>query len=386
MKIDKGCKRTGKKCPNCGNVHTDTSISHRGKHNSPKTEFKKGEHRSPKTEFKKEQHKSLKTEFKKNDKRLLGKNNSNWKNGKSFEVYPKVFNNKLRELIRKRDNYVCQECGIHQNLLKEKLCVHHIDYNKKNNHPNNLIALCRHHHLKTSFRRKYWKEYFQRKMRRKREVVRSSFTAASAFPVKLIRTRVIKNDKFFPIHIQIVPTNKCNLNCSFCCCKDIDRKKFLTFKQIKYIIDTGAKYGTKAITWTGGGEFLLHPEFNEMIRYAKKKGIKCGLVTNGTLLDRLDYHSNLIWIRISNSDDRKQNYETIKTALTKNPFTDFSFSYVVTRKINYKNIRELIEFANNNKFTHMRLTADLTDLNSIKTMNKIRKKLDRIDDSKVIYQ
>ncbi|NQU99405.1 MAG: HNH endonuclease [Parcubacteria group bacterium] len=43
---------------------------------------------------------------------------------------------------------------------KEKLSIHHIDYNKQNNNPNNLISLCRKCHVKTNFNRNYWKYYF----------------------------------------------------------------------------------------------------------------------------------------------------------------------------------------------------------------------------------
>ena len=88
----------------------------------------------------------------------------NWKGGISFEPYGLEFNNELKEKIRERDNYECQECHIKQEELKKKLNVHHIDYNKKNNNPLNLIALCPKCHLKTNYNRKHWKRYFQMQM------------------------------------------------------------------------------------------------------------------------------------------------------------------------------------------------------------------------------
>lgn len=90
-------------------------------------------------------------------------NNSNWKGGISFDPYPEGWVDDLKDSIRKRDNYVCQICGIFQDELigfHKKLHVHHIDYNKKNLDPNNLIALCNSCHMKTGFNRNYWKEYF----------------------------------------------------------------------------------------------------------------------------------------------------------------------------------------------------------------------------------
>lgn len=91
-----------------------------------------------------------------------------WLGGKSFEPYTPDFNNALKEQIRKRDNYTCQICGVHENGVK--LGVHHVDYDKTNNQPNNLISLCsgakRTHscHTKTNYNREFWTLYFSQKV------------------------------------------------------------------------------------------------------------------------------------------------------------------------------------------------------------------------------
>lgn len=95
---------------------------------------------------------------------LQGKNNPNWKGGLSFEEYSQEFNEKLKEQIRERDGYRCQECGYLQKNLGYKLPIHHIDYNKKNNNPDNLISLCRSCHPQTNFEREDWIEYFTKKV------------------------------------------------------------------------------------------------------------------------------------------------------------------------------------------------------------------------------
>ena len=88
----------------------------------------------------------------------------NWHGGISFEPYGLEFNNKLREQIRKRDNYRCQECGFNQKQLKRKLSIHHIDFNKQNNNYNNLISLCNTCHTQTNYNRNDWISYFQDKI------------------------------------------------------------------------------------------------------------------------------------------------------------------------------------------------------------------------------
>ena len=99
-----------------------------------------------------------------------GENNHFWIDGRSREKnqYSEDWTNYLRESIRIRDNFVCQECGIHQDELDigqvKKLDIHHIDYNKYNLNPDNLITLCRNCHTKTNYDREYWIKYFNKKI------------------------------------------------------------------------------------------------------------------------------------------------------------------------------------------------------------------------------
>jgi len=90
---------------------------------------------------------------------LLGELNSQWQNGKSFEIYPKEFKYK-RNTILERDNYTCQSSNC--KCLSKILDIHHIDYNKKNNNPDNLITLCRSCHAKTNGKnvRQYWTQFY----------------------------------------------------------------------------------------------------------------------------------------------------------------------------------------------------------------------------------
>jgi len=75
-----------------------------------------------------------------------------WRGGISFEPYTPAFNKILKEKIKKRGGYICQICY----KFSYKLDVHHIDYNKSNNNPINLICLCPSCHAKTNYNRRYW--------------------------------------------------------------------------------------------------------------------------------------------------------------------------------------------------------------------------------------
>lgn len=88
----------------------------------------------------------------------------NWLGGKSFEPYGIKFDKNLKEIVRKRDNYKCQECGYTEKQLGYNLSVHHIDYNKQNSILENLICLCKSCHAKTNFNRKDWTKYYEKKI------------------------------------------------------------------------------------------------------------------------------------------------------------------------------------------------------------------------------
>ena len=84
-----------------------------------------------------------------------------WQGGIFKDEYPIEFNNILKDEIRDRDNHTCQECGVVEETLSYRLPVHHIDYNKNNNEPDNLVCLCRSCHAKTSFNRDDWTIYYR---------------------------------------------------------------------------------------------------------------------------------------------------------------------------------------------------------------------------------
>jgi len=90
-------------------------------------------------------------------KRIKDGKHNWWKGGISNNPYSVDWTETLRRSIRERDHYICQLCNQYG---KE---VHHIDYNKQNSNPDNLITLCHHCHLKTNQNRKYWEKYFNEK-------------------------------------------------------------------------------------------------------------------------------------------------------------------------------------------------------------------------------
>ena len=84
--------------------------------------------------------------------------NPNWQGGKSYEPYNIEFSKELKNQIRNRDNHICRLCKNPEN--GRTLNVHHIDYDKKHNSPENLISLCLGCHNALQSDIETWKEIF----------------------------------------------------------------------------------------------------------------------------------------------------------------------------------------------------------------------------------
>ena len=85
-----------------------------------------------------------------------------------------------------------------------------------------------------------------------------------------------------PVMAHIIPMRQCNLACKYC--NEYDKvSKPVPLETMKRRIDHLAKLGTNIVT-ISGGEPLLHPQLDEIIRHMRKYPIIAGMITNGYLL------------------------------------------------------------------------------------------------------
>lgn len=227
--------------------------------------------------------------------------------------------------------------------------------------------------------------------------IKTSFTAADSVPLKVLLDKELQNriqdyERLVPLHIQFLPTNRCNLNCSFCSCSERDSNLEIDFDLAKKIIQKCKKAGTKAVTITGGGEPIMYPYFSELVECFCEHEIKIGLVTNGLLIHSVpkEILKQITWCRISNDDNRKfsSTYrKNLTKVVTEVHEVDWAFSHVVSNCPNLDEIARIVEFANEHNFTHIRLVADLFHPEDI-NMENLRYELHsrKVDDSKVVYQ
>ena len=74
--------------------------------------------------------------------KITGDKHPNWKGGVSILPYGVGFTRKFKRLLRERDGNKCQCCGKTRKQNWRALEIHHIDSNKMNNNPDNLITVC----------------------------------------------------------------------------------------------------------------------------------------------------------------------------------------------------------------------------------------------------
>src|SRR5258708_21145247 len=104
-----------------------------------------------------------------------------------------------------------------------------------------------------------------------------------------------------PLLAHIIPVRRCNLACTYCNEFDDFSQPVPTEEMFRRIDKLGA-LGTAVVT-ISGGEPLLHPELDDIIRRIRSNGMIAGLITNGYFLvaegiQRLT-RAGLRWLQIS---------------------------------------------------------------------------------------
>jgi len=148
---------SGKNNPFYGKKHSKESInklskSHIGKKFSKEVNIKKGSKGNKNGNY---------------GKGLHGELNGRWNGGTSRLPYSIDWTETLRRSIRERDGYICQIDSCKKLQGDRAFHVHHINYDKKNCNPSNLITLCPTCHAKTNSKRSYWIELFTNKKTKK---------------------------------------------------------------------------------------------------------------------------------------------------------------------------------------------------------------------------
>lgn len=98
----------------------------------------------------------------------IGNKSPSWKGGISYETYCPTWTDKeFKQAIRNRDNNTTYDIGY---WWKGELSIHHIDYNKKNCNPDNLITVSTGMNSSANFDREWHTEWFQTLMKHRNKI------------------------------------------------------------------------------------------------------------------------------------------------------------------------------------------------------------------------
>lgn len=130
-----------------------------------------------------------------------------------------------------------------------------------------------------------------------------------------------------PVHVQLVLSDLCNHDCSFCAYRITaglsnelfpengeknPNRRIATDKAVE-IIDDCAALGVQAIQFTGGGEPTVHKDHLALFAHAQARGLKTSLVTNGVKLDpEHPAVRAMTWVRVSVDAGTEQTYCRIR--------------------------------------------------------------------------
>lgn len=115
----------------------------------------------------------------------------------------------------------------------------------------------------------------------------------------------LEGRKVYPINIEISPTHVCTATCPWCFWHNTHEKlgpnSILDYDIARKLITDFKDCGGKALTWSGGGEPTLHPQFDLLVLWASSHRLSQGMFTNA--LGRIKYNPSVFdWIRVSNTD------------------------------------------------------------------------------------
>jgi radical SAM protein with 4Fe4S-binding SPASM domain len=177
----------------------------------------------------------------------------------------------------------------------------------------------------------------------------------------------------FPLYAKIEIDQRCNLKCPKCYRDEVVNNKFMTMDQFKEVLD---KLGSGLCeVWTHGfGEPTMHPQFLDMMKEVRNRGMIWGLATNGAT-KFFDSNNNIgellamypSKIRFSVDAATKTDFERERFPAKFDKVMD-NIKKVVT-------MRDALQFGNNKSRIDLYCVLTMQTLDQIEPMIRLRNEL-----------
>lgn len=111
-------------------------------------------------------------------------------------------------------------------------------------------------------------------------------------PLKVLRhaghvEAMLRGDVVYPISVELDLSNVCNHSCPWCSFNGFRQANWVSWPEARVfsLLDELAAVGVQSITFTGGGEPLVHKQAAALFAHAHRLGMQYGVVTNGRRLE-----------------------------------------------------------------------------------------------------
>ncbi len=126
-------------------------------------------------------------------------------------------------------------------------------------------------------------------------------------------TAIRAGRKVWPLNVELDPSAACNLRCRHCDFAYTHGPALLDLSLAERLFHELAAGGTKAVTFTGGGEPTMHPQFPSLAQAAAAEGLQLGLYTNGVNASRLlEGAGHFAWVYVSLDAATAEDWAAIK--------------------------------------------------------------------------
>lgn len=151
-----------------------------------------------------------------------------------------------------------------------------------------------------------------------------------------------------PIMVHMIPTHRCQMECSYCCFKNRKNKKLdMPFEMMKSGVLDFYKLGTRSVELTGGGDPTLYPHINDTLEFLYGLGVNIGFITNTVDSQLVKHWEYCSWVRVSlNTLDY---YDEMNIGPIRDSGAYISGCYIWNERSTIKTLEQVATFAEKEK-------------------------------------